>query len=118
MDVKLYCIFDSKSCVYDRPVSMSNDGEARRWFGDLCLDKKSVLGRHPEDFSLALVGQFNDNSGIIVPVVNIVTVVTGVEIVAEFVAKQQELFAGGDARFGMSADQLINGEDERSGDNA
>ena len=67
MRMFLYAIFDSASGIYDRPFCAQTDGAAVRMFSDLAVDADHVVGRHPEDFKLFRIGDFNDNSGEIQP---------------------------------------------------
>ena len=61
MLLHLYCVFDVKSGVYDRPFCSVSDGVALRSFTDICLDADHPVGMHPEDYSLYWLGAFNDN---------------------------------------------------------
>ena len=56
MNMKLYAIFDSASGVYDGPFKARGHGEIMRMFGDIALDASHPVGKHPEHFSLYIVG--------------------------------------------------------------
>lgn len=64
MKLKVFSIFDVKAKVYSNPFFMPQSGQAMRAFGDLVVDEKSEVCRHPEDYSLFQVGEYDDNSGI------------------------------------------------------
>ncbi len=61
MLLNLYCVFDVKSGVYDRPFCAVADGAAVRSFSDICVNAEHPIGQHPEDYSLYWLGAFNDN---------------------------------------------------------
>ena len=63
MKLGIYSIFDKKSDVYSNPMFFKKDGEATRTFSDITNDPKTTLYNHPEDYSLYMIGYFNDNSG-------------------------------------------------------
>lgn len=63
MKLKIFCIYDEKAKAYAQPFYMSNDGQALRAFGDLVNDKNSQLNKHPIDYSIWKMGEYDDNSG-------------------------------------------------------
>jgi hypothetical protein len=67
MRLFMYAIFDSCSGVYDRPFCANADASAIRSFGDAAGSAESVIGMHPEHFSLYRIGLFDDNTSEIVP---------------------------------------------------
>lgn len=64
MKTNMYCVFDSKAAVYGVPFFMVNDAMAIRSFGDLANDDRTLVGKHPEDFTLYRVGYFDDSTGV------------------------------------------------------
>lgn len=58
-----YSIFDKKALTYSPPFYGVAHGQAVRSVMDACADPNSNLGRHPADFTLYCVGQFNDATG-------------------------------------------------------
>ena len=66
MRLFLYVVFDSASGVYDRPWVGQSDGGALRAFGDIACDAEHPIGKHPECYSLFRLGEYDDNTGIIV----------------------------------------------------
>lgn len=64
---KLIAIYDSKSETYMRPATAKTKGEALRSFITEANNSKSKLNMYPEDFSLWIIGEFDDSSGQIIP---------------------------------------------------
>ena len=67
MRLNVYTIFDTATGAYMRPFYMQSDGQATRAFKDLAVAADHEIGKHPEDYSLWRIGQFNDNKGVLVP---------------------------------------------------
>lgn len=63
MKLRAYSIFDVKVGSFMRPFFCQTDGEATRVFSDLAADDNHQVGRHPEDYSLHRIGQYDDNNG-------------------------------------------------------
>lgn len=63
MVLKVYAIQDVKAGHYATPFFMASNGLAIRAFSDLVKDQQSTLSRHPDDFKLFLIGEYDDNSG-------------------------------------------------------
>ncbi len=63
MKVQLYGIFDTAAGIYQKPFFGQSDGEVKRSFMDVAVDKECPIGKHPEDYSLYRLGTFDDNSG-------------------------------------------------------
>lgn len=59
-----FSLFDSKASIYTTPFMMAHRGQAVRAMMDLVQDPNTVPGKHPADFSLMLLGSFDDQSGI------------------------------------------------------
>lgn len=64
---QVYSFHDSKVCIYHPPMVLLNDGEARRLASDCVNDAQTPMSRHPQDFRLVCIGEFDDNSGKITP---------------------------------------------------
>lgn len=67
---KLMCaVYDTVSKVYAPPFYVSTKGEAVRSFSNAVNDKSmGDLNKHPKDFLLFLLGQWDDNSGLLTAV--------------------------------------------------
>lgn len=72
MIIKLFAVFDSKAALFGQPFSDQQEGSAIRNFSDAVNDASNpnnMWNRHPEDFSLFQVGEFDNNSGELIPTV-------------------------------------------------
>lgn len=62
--MKMYAFFDQKAEAFMTPFFAPTRGHARRSFEDGVADDKSILSRHPEDFFLFELGEFEESSGV------------------------------------------------------
>lgn len=88
MTLKAYSIYDCKSYIWHSPFFMTNDGAALRACTDLANDTGTMIGRHPADYTLWCVGEFNDQDGLMAaqrPALHVVDLVTLVNL------KQKEM---------------------------
>lgn len=60
---RVVSVFDSKSAVYMAPFCALTISEAVRIFEDAVRDDKTLLNRHPADFSLCHIADFDDTEG-------------------------------------------------------
>lgn len=65
MLTKVFSVYDSKSLSYGVPFFMPSVGAAVRAFSDLSNDQSSIVCKHPSDFILFHIGDFDDNKGIL-----------------------------------------------------
>jgi len=63
---KMYSVFDSKAETHTPPFYDHAEGRAIRTFSDCCNDPGHQFGKHPEDYTLFLIGTFDDDTGTIV----------------------------------------------------
>jgi hypothetical protein len=63
MKVKLIAVLDSASGVYDGPVPTHNAQTAMRSFRQMAMNPESAIAKNPSDFSLWLVGEYNNATG-------------------------------------------------------
>ncbi len=56
-------VYDSATEAYMRPFCAQTEGQAIRIFEDEVTRDDSDVGKHPEDYSLFVVGSFNDGTG-------------------------------------------------------
>lgn len=61
--IKLFAVYDVKSAAYLRIVEGITAGEAARGFSDACKNPSSPMAKHPGDYSLYELGEFNPSSG-------------------------------------------------------
>lgn len=64
MNLLCFSIFDSAAATYNVPFFMTTKGQALRAFNDLVNDPTSTINKHPEDYSLVYVGDFDTESAI------------------------------------------------------
>lgn len=63
MKLRAYSIYDNKVMSFNAPFYAATDGAAVRSFQDLAQDLNTSVGRHPRDYSLFCVGEFDDTTG-------------------------------------------------------
>lgn len=61
--LKIFIVNDAKAQCYGMPMVLKSSGEAVRSFTDVANDKGSTIGKHPEDFSLFEIGEYDERSG-------------------------------------------------------
>lgn len=81
MILKAYSVYDRKTLQYHPPFFASTDGAAVRSFGDLANDLNTNVGRHPNDYVLFCIGEFDDQKGAMVPVSPLLHVADAVALV-------------------------------------
>lgn len=69
MTLKVFAVYDSKALCYGVPFFMPSVGAAVRAFGDLACDPQSSVSKHPTDYILFEVGEFNDSTAGLVSIV-------------------------------------------------
>lgn len=62
MKLNIYVVFDNKAMTYNRPFFVINDAIASRMASDHLNDKQSEIARHPADFSLFHLGEYDDQT--------------------------------------------------------
>lgn len=80
----MVAIRDAKAEVFSRPMFYVSRGVAMRDFADAVNGnpEESAYAKHPEDFGLFVVGSFDDNSGMLVPVMQPQMLCTALELKA------------------------------------
>lgn len=63
MVLKVFSIMDVKAECFAHPFYQQSAGLAIRAFGDVCGDDKMPFKRHPDDFVLYELGEFDDGLG-------------------------------------------------------
>lgn len=67
MILKVYCVLDAKAGYFGQPLFAQSEGAAVRSFSDAVNNEKSGdWFRHPEDFQLFEIGEYDDATGEIV----------------------------------------------------
>ncbi|AXL15295.1 nonstructural protein [Microviridae sp.] len=65
MILKIFAVYDSKVEGFANPFYAVTRGQAVRMFQDSLDDERSPFSKHPEDYSLFFLGQFNDANGVL-----------------------------------------------------
>jgi hypothetical protein len=64
MKLNVYSIFDSAAKAYTSPFFMHNDGLAIRAFQDnVNAEQENNISKHPDQFTLFKIGEFDDSTG-------------------------------------------------------
>lgn len=83
MILKMFGVFDLKGKAYMQPFFSGTAGCAMRAFGDAVKDGKSPISAHPEDYQLFELGNFDDNSGVVVAVSPVKVLCSALDYVEE-----------------------------------
>lgn len=62
MILQMFTVFDSKAEAYLPPFTTAARGQAVRSFSDTCNDPEHVFNKHPEDYTLFALGEFDDTT--------------------------------------------------------
>ncbi|WNK12698.1 MAG: nonstructural protein [Microvirus sp.] len=65
MILKMYSVYDNKAQAYLAPFCCVNNMVALRMFGDSAGDANHMFNRHPLDYHLFEMGEFDDVSGLV-----------------------------------------------------
>lgn len=57
--LRAFSVFDAKAQAFLQPFFFASDGQAVRIFSDCVRDPSHAFGKHPEDYSLFRVGEFD-----------------------------------------------------------
>lgn len=76
-----FAIRDAKSETYSLPFFQLNNALALRSFIDLANDPDSNVARHPEDYSLFHIGEFDDSTSALVAAVQPFHLANAVDVV-------------------------------------
>ena len=63
MILQIFTVYDIKARAYLPPFFVPSIEVAKRTFLDASLDKEHQFGKHPEDYNLMHLGEFNDENG-------------------------------------------------------
>nr|UXQ88150.1 MAG: nonstructural protein [Microvirus sp.] len=65
MKHNIFAVYDSKGQSYTTPFFDHAPGRALRTFADCCNDDGHQFGKHPSDYTLFDLGQYDDETGTI-----------------------------------------------------
>lgn len=77
-----FSIYDSKAECFSPPFFRPAPGQAIRDFTDLANDPNTTIGKHPSDYGLYRIGEFDDGNGSITGDRAAMLMVSGNEVVA------------------------------------
>jgi hypothetical protein len=60
MLLQMFTVYDSKAEAFLPPFFMNAKGSAIRSFADTCNDPQHAFYKHPDDYTLFHLGQFDD----------------------------------------------------------
>lgn len=68
MNLKVFAVRDAKAEAFLQPFFSNATGSAVRAFADAVNgDKSSPIAKHPADYLLYEIGDYDDNSGLLMP---------------------------------------------------
>lgn len=79
----LYCVYDSKVGLYSMPFFAVSDAGAARTFSDAVAQEGTLIGKHPEDFSLIRLADVEDSTGAVTSPVTPVEIINGRNVKAK-----------------------------------
>lgn len=59
---KMFVIYDSQAKAYMQPWFLTQNGMAQRAFSDCVNDADHNFARHPEDYTLFTIGEYDDQT--------------------------------------------------------
>lgn len=78
--MQIFAVRDTAVEAFLAPFYMPSKGAAIRAFGDTVNDPQSGFNKHPQDFSLYFLGDFDEQTGIIAPASSPEHCVTGADV--------------------------------------
>lgn len=90
--IKVFAIRDVMASAYMAPFTFPARGQAIRAFADTVNDPKTLLNRHPDDYSLYELGEFDEESGVLIGLDAPEFVVHARDMVEEKDTSQFEMF--------------------------
>jgi len=67
MIFKIFSVFDSKAETFNTPMFLAAKGQAIRAFDDQANMEESEIYKHPEDYTLFCLGEYDSDTGKIEP---------------------------------------------------
>lgn len=67
MIYQAFSIYDTAAITYSPPFYFATKGLAIRMFSETAADTNTSIGRHPMDFTLFHIGEFDDSNGQMIP---------------------------------------------------
>lgn len=67
MKLKVFSVRDMKAQIWNTPFFQKTTGEAERSFQSLANDQQTMVAKYPEDYSLYMLGEWDDDLGVLIP---------------------------------------------------
>lgn len=67
MVCKMFAVLDTKVEAYQAPMSFRTRGQAIRAFQEACSDNNTQFHKHPDDFVLFEIGEYDETTGMLLP---------------------------------------------------
>lgn len=83
MMLRAYSIFDRKALTYHAPFFAHTNGSAVRSLSDIANDPNTAIGRHPSDYVLYCVADYDDQTAVLTPLRPLEHVVDAIGLVRE-----------------------------------
>lgn len=80
---KFFAVYDAKVATYMQPFSFTTQGAAMRAFTDLVNSNDNAISKHPEDYSLFELSQFDDQTGLFEPLTAPLCLTTALQVKVE-----------------------------------
>lgn len=107
MLIKCYAVLDSKIADFHLAIfDIKNEGAIRQ-FADAVNNKETKWNRHPEDYSLWFVGEFDTEKGTLMGGLP-VNLVNAVAVMILGATPQMELFENFKTGIGQKKDEVVN----------
>lgn len=65
--MKILAVHDSKVNAFSQPFFLRTQAEAMRGWIEVVNEPSTQFNKHPEDFNLFLLGDFDEDTGLITP---------------------------------------------------
>lgn len=63
MKLKIFSVRDTRLGIYMQPIFMQHVGQVVRSWEEMVNDPKTTLCKHPSDYSLYELGEFDEDAG-------------------------------------------------------
>jgi len=82
--MKVFTLYDSAAEAYDPPHFIRSTGEAVRLFSNAVKDPQTKVAKHPDDYTLFEIGEFDELTGQI----SMYNAHKSLGVATEYIAKQ------------------------------
>lgn len=90
MKLKIFGVFDTKAGAFlSPPMFFGATGQAVRYFSDGVNEPGTAVNRHPGDYRLFQLGEYDDQDGSLIPLEKPVPLGFGTEFVSKDVVSQK-----------------------------